>query len=234
VIVGLVAEVILALAHLPSESTLSNWGAVAADALVALGVCGEVQFGRMAFRRDKEMKRRSDDKTANSNERAELANQKAQEAMLETEKLRKQLGPRYIDTAVFLRDLDGSPTASVEILYLRDDPDSIGLSRQLMALLHGAGWQISAWKPIPPPTEHPFSELPTTYSVGGGTSGVTIVLAPFKTAVDPMTSLLEGSVATSAYTALGRAILSTLGGVGTKWDPIIPEGSLRVVVAPRN
>jgi hypothetical protein len=49
VVFGLALEVIFAAAfHEPPETTLSHWGPVAADAMVALGVAGEVLFGRKA------------------------------------------------------------------------------------------------------------------------------------------------------------------------------------------
>jgi len=90
VIVGLIAEVALAWLHLPPDSACSVWGTVLADSLVAIGVSGEVQFSRMAFRRDKELKRRSDEKVAEAKARAAEANQKAQESILELARLREQ------------------------------------------------------------------------------------------------------------------------------------------------
>ena len=62
VAIGVLAEVAIAFFHPPYDSFWEQWGSVVANAVVMLGVAGEVQFSMMAFRRDKELKRRSDKK----------------------------------------------------------------------------------------------------------------------------------------------------------------------------
>jgi hypothetical protein len=81
VVLGVLAEAVLAGLHLPYDSPWERWVAVIANAAVMLGVVGEVQFSMMAFRRDKELKRRSDDKVA-------AASARAAEAQLELERFR--------------------------------------------------------------------------------------------------------------------------------------------------
>jgi hypothetical protein len=79
--------VILAGIHPSYDSFWERWGSVVSNSLVALGVSGEIQFSRMAFRRDKELKRRSDEKVAETTKLAE-------EAQLERVKLEERLAPR--------------------------------------------------------------------------------------------------------------------------------------------
>jgi hypothetical protein len=80
VALGVLAEVAVAWWHPPYNSFWEQWGTVIANAIVMLGVAGEVQFSRMAFRRDKELKLRSDEKVAAANERASEAAARANEA----------------------------------------------------------------------------------------------------------------------------------------------------------
>ena len=75
VIAGLVLEVGIAFSHPPFNSFWEHWGAVVADTLVALGVAGEVLFGRMGRTRQNELTRRSDKKLTEAIDRAtELEN----------------------------------------------------------------------------------------------------------------------------------------------------------------
>ena len=76
VVLGVLAEAVLAGLHLPYDSLWERWDSVIANAAVVLGVVGEVQFGMMAFRRDKELKRRSDEKLTKAHLKiAELNNE---------------------------------------------------------------------------------------------------------------------------------------------------------------
>src|SRR6266403_3154866 len=71
VIFGLVLEVVFAAGlHEPPETVLSHWGPVVADALVALGVAGEVLFGRKSRIDSEELTRRSEERLAEANTRA--------------------------------------------------------------------------------------------------------------------------------------------------------------------
>lgn len=70
VVIGIVAEVLISVFHPPYDSVWERWGSTIANALVVLGVAGEILFSRMGFRRDHEIKRRSDQKIAEATGRA--------------------------------------------------------------------------------------------------------------------------------------------------------------------
>lgn len=82
VVVGLVIEVILAIAFRSDKSFIENWAPVLADCLIALGVYCEIHFGRRVKTAAEELQRLSDEKIAEAEARASEANQKAQEAAL--------------------------------------------------------------------------------------------------------------------------------------------------------
>jgi hypothetical protein len=80
VVAAVFAEAAIAWSHPSYDSAWERWGSVVANMLVALGVAGEVVFAMMAFRRDKELKRRSDEKVAEANARSSESNRLAVEA----------------------------------------------------------------------------------------------------------------------------------------------------------
>jgi len=97
VVFGVLAEVAIAFCHPPYDSFLERWGSVIANAVVMLGVAGEVQFSMMAFRRDKELKLRSEKKVVEANARAAEALLKAEEERHARVKLEANLQPRSLN-----------------------------------------------------------------------------------------------------------------------------------------
>jgi hypothetical protein len=223
VVVGLVIEVILAIAFRSDKSFIENWAPVLADCLIALGVYCEIHFGRRVKTAAEELQRLSDEKIAEAEARAAEANQKAQEAMLKLEQLRKQLGPRRIDSEIFLAELAEQPKAPLEILYSPDDPDSWNLALRTASLLVEAGWLVNS--PIPIPRKSDSRGSPSSVMAGGYPSGVTISVS----------SLEEHDKPGTAYTALWNAFWKGLdtGGMFATRHEEIPEGTLRVIIAPR-
>ena len=106
VVFGLVLDVILASAfHASPETFVSHWGAVAAGAIVALGVAGEVWFGRKSRTDSEELIRRSEERLANAissvgqaNERAAALEKEAAEARERTAELERLTMPRRISS----------------------------------------------------------------------------------------------------------------------------------------
>jgi hypothetical protein len=82
VFAGLLLEVGLAWTHPTYDSVVGRWGSVIADALVALGVFGELLFSNRAQLRQHELDRRSREKVAS--------------AQLELETLRASYAPRAL------------------------------------------------------------------------------------------------------------------------------------------
>ena len=66
VIVGVVAEFIIAISHPSYDSGLERWGSILADAFVAVGIVGEVFFGMIERRYQTELRHRSDERVARS------------------------------------------------------------------------------------------------------------------------------------------------------------------------
>jgi hypothetical protein len=232
---GLVLEVCLLLWFSKDRSSCETLSLVAANGIIAAGVFGEIHFGRRAARSLKRLQQISDETVASAKRASDEANQKAQEAMLELERLRKRFGPRYIDPEMFSKDIAGQPKLPVQILYLKDDPDSYSLSFQILSLLNRATWDVVVPTPIRPNPQFPSPLLPTAFSVGAKISGVTIVVKVIELLDGPALAELpeSGKIASSASVALGRALIRSLGGLGMGTDPTMPEGVLRVVVAPR-
>jgi hypothetical protein len=117
--------------------------------LVIIGVAGEIQFSRMGFRRDNEIKRRSDEKLAEANDRAAQANERAAqlekdaaEARQRTADIERVTAWRSISptqVGQIARALHGNlpPVAFIE--YNSDDPEYTMYSRQLEQLFILAG-----------------------------------------------------------------------------------------------
>jgi len=143
--VGLLGELAIAASHPPYDSFLEQWGASLADALVFLGVAGEVQFGRMASRRQAELRRRSDTEIAEAKKRSAEANARAAEAALETERLRTQFGWRAIsagEMAILIRALARS-IGPVIISFVAGDAESQAYAQQFVFAFRHAGWATS-------------------------------------------------------------------------------------------
>ena len=112
--------------------------------------------------------------TARLSLRIEEESKERVKAELELERLKKQVGPRRLDREAFLKALAGQPKAPVQILYLRDDADSLEFAQEIENQLRRAGWTVTTREPIPvAPGSGP--DIPITMSVGGQPSGVTVV-----------------------------------------------------------
>jgi hypothetical protein len=98
-----------------------------------------------------------------------LADAKAKQAEAQTklERLKTQVEPRRINREVFLKALEGQPKVPIQIVYLRDDQDSLEFAQEITNLLERAKWEVTAREPIPTPTEASRSDIPTAMSVGG-------------------------------------------------------------------
>ena len=146
-VVGLLAEVAIAAIHPPYDSFWEQWGSSLANALVFLGVAGEVQFGRMASRRQAEFKRRSDIKIAEANERAAEANDEAKKAQLELAKFK---APRSLDAGQRARIVArlSSFAGTRFVGYVAFSSEPLALMRQIVDGLNSAKWQVET---LPPP-----------------------------------------------------------------------------------
>jgi hypothetical protein len=75
-----IAEFIIAGVHPPYDSFLEQWGTATANAVIALGIVGEVIFGRIDARYQTELRKRSNDKLSDATSRAAMLEKEAADA----------------------------------------------------------------------------------------------------------------------------------------------------------
>lgn len=80
VVVAVIAEFIIAGIHPPYDSFLEQWGTATADAVIALGIVGEVIFGRLDTRYQTELRKRSNAKLSDAIDRAAKLEKEAADA----------------------------------------------------------------------------------------------------------------------------------------------------------
>jgi hypothetical protein len=150
VVVGLIAEVIISLSHPSYDSVLERWGSTLSNALVFIGVAGEIQFSRMGFRRDHEIKRRSDGKVAAANDRAAKAD-------LARAELEAKLLPRMLsqDQWNFIQGLRGG-FAEVSIAF-ETDAETQWFASKIRDALFSAGIRVTMYSRAP--DVHSFATL---------------------------------------------------------------------------
>jgi hypothetical protein len=144
VVAGLVLEIVLATAKSLGYDwpNVENWGAVAADSLIALGVYAEIHFGRKASRGNVELRRRSDEKVAAANERAAQANERAEAAALELAKFRapRKLTPEQ--SARIAAQIEKFSGISFAVCLSSFDEEIVGFATELISCLMAAKWKI--------------------------------------------------------------------------------------------
>ena len=208
----------------------ANWLLVGALILGVLATGAIVVSGNI---RDRELKRELKEK----DESIANANAQTKEAELKLEELRREVGPRRINREVFQKAIEGDIKAPVEILYLRDDPECFDVAQQIWQLLRDAKWDAKAPRPIPLSNSGDALSLPTSMSVSGQPSGVTVAThsiskEELQASIDRM---MGNGWTKTPYTVLQHAIGEALGQVKS-WasgpNPPAP-GTLRIVVAPR-
>jgi len=176
----------------------------------------------------------ADKKIKAADERIAEFNARTKEAELKLEQLRQQVAHRQLDRETFIKELTGQPSAKVEILYLQDDPECFGLAQQIWRALDDSKWPVKPPSPIPTLM---ISDGPTAMSVDGQPSGVTVVVHGITAEEsDASANAMSGrewikTPWTVLMHALGLSIGRVVGHAGGPNAP--PEGTLRVVVAPR-
>jgi hypothetical protein len=210
--------------------TVDNWVLVFA-AIVAIALTAEVVFSVLHWRNENSLRPlRTALATQNAREIAELNNETAQ--------LRKQLEPRKIDLAGFVKLLDGAPKAPVEIVFVRDDAECFQLAMQIRDALKAAKWEVTEPTAIIRADEPRMSGYPSAMGAGGQPKGVTIVQRATSQQdflrENMLQSMLNPDLADTPARALSRALSASLGGVagGMSFDTGT-VGVLRVVVGSK-
>lgn len=203
VIAGLVVEVALAGIYREHGSVVENWAPVFADALIALGVYGEILFSGRASRAEDELRRQSEERVAEANVRAN-------EAQLALEQLKREVGLRLLDTDSFFKAMDASPRSRARLFISDDANDGIFAAMQIQGALREIGWEVADEIPVLPPR------------AAGGPHGTGIGISIPSTEWFPLVRTLS--------IALNGAIPGQVGaGVNKK----VPEGELWITVYER-
>ncbi|EIM99590.1 hypothetical protein WQE_18179 [Paraburkholderia hospita] len=223
--------------------SLEFWDSVSVWLMIATAVFGAFAVatglaGSFIGRQTSSMiQRDSDERISAAKADAAKSNAAAADAALRLEQLRRQVGPRQLQREIFLNDLRGQPSSHVEIVYLRDDPECFELAQQIWRALEDAHWPVTPPQPIRVPVGSGVDDAPTPMSIGGQPSGVTVVAHSLTEAeIEAVPNRMRGvEWVRTAFTALEQAITDSLGrGSASAGGPNAPpEGTLRVVVAPR-
>ncbi len=152
----------------PPVTFLNHWGTAFADAIVAIGVAGEVLFGRRARLASEELTRRSEARLADATERAGKAEKTAAETHERAAKLEQLTGWRkftqmQFDMLVTELRATGVPFRPI-IEYERGDPEAYSFVYQLAQVLTKAGSES-------------FQSGPNSY-LAAGIFGVLFAAAP--------------------------------------------------------
>jgi hypothetical protein len=161
----------------------------------------------------------------------------------------KKIAPRFINRTKFISTIRGEPKTSVEIMYSRDDPECYDLAQQLRSVLLEADWPVIGIFPITNklfleykdiPLALMYEDAPIAMSFGGQPAGVTVVT---HIASKEESEAISGFVFTdnknwkkTPWTVLQYALLQSLGKISGAAGGISspPEGTLRVIIAPKS
>lgn len=221
---------------------LSNAVLVIGAAAVLIGTIGSIKMAgireqfsneRIAANEASAARAIADSDIAKAQASDAIARQK--EAELQLERLRAKMGPRQIDSAIFLATLEGKPKALVEIMFPKEDGESFMLAIQFRDHLRVAKWDVG--EPISVPhTDIPrLANQPSHMAAGAQATGVAVVVR-----ADTQEDVNRASdfKANTPINALRDAIVKTLGGVaGYAGGPDVfsapPLGTVRIVVGPK-
>lgn len=153
----------------------------------------------------------------------------------ETARLRKQIGPRQIDSDKFMKALEGKPKAPIEIMFPKENGEAFLLALQFRDLLRKAGWQASEPIPVPLNDIPRLANQPSHIAAGGEPIGIGVVV---RADTNEEFEQFGSMTANSPAAAIFNAISQTFGGAaGHTAGPNVlntpPRGTVRIVVGPK-
>lgn len=174
VVAAVSAEIIIAWLHPPYDSPFNEWGSTLADAVIAIGIVGEVVFSRLDARIQTELRRRSNEKLASATKSAAEANVRAAEAELKAETLRSELAWRRITAqeAEKISEVLGRadlPKFGLRIFHVANDPEALTLSQDIAEVFRRNGWPVlfvATTQAIPPGMMIPLYAAPDLDACG--------------------------------------------------------------------
>jgi hypothetical protein len=227
--VAVLAEFAIAVFHPPYNSFLEQWGSAVANAVIALGIVGEVLFSRKDARIQTELRKRSNGQLASAIEsaaeagaRAAEANAKALEAQAELDRLK---APRLLSeeqrgriTEKMRQFADQEFTGAVTMGV----SDAWTLWRLIANSLEGAGWVRAS--PSGQAFGDPPASIPITARTGVG------VLTP-----------VGGRDFTIERVRIGQALAEAIAaeGIDAIWSPVSGSAvqanprAIRIEIGPK-
>jgi hypothetical protein len=150
VVLGLLIEVVLTVRFPKGVTYLERWGPVFADALIALGVTGEVIFAARARSKAEALKVISDQKVVGANtaaaqahERAAALEKEAAEARERTAEIEKLTAWRRISpeqhSSISVAIRDAEPKITLRIEYQSGDMEAFMYARGISRVLEQSG-----------------------------------------------------------------------------------------------
>lgn len=230
---GLCAEIVILLTYAAEKTWLETVLLVGCTLVVAIGVFGEDHFAHVSGEVASELQRRADVQIAHANERAAVA---LKGAVLHQKELDALKNPRKFDLNKFNETmaLEPRPGAKAEILYVRDCPDCIFLASMIWAGVKKAEWEIVRYGPLPEP-KGDKSHLPAAFSVNAMPHGITVVskVATFLPAIPQFPPPPKDSPSGVLHFAICQAMGVVFTGITGQIDELMPDDTVRVVIAPR-
>jgi hypothetical protein len=168
-------------------------------------------------------------------ERIALLEKARADAELALERLRARQEPRSSAVPTLIKVLEGKPTGEVEILFQDGDAESLEFTLWLEKVLIYSKWKVSEPRPIGDTVSGSYSgirkediqTMPPAMRLGASLIGVTIV-ANRKT-LDTMKDKETNPLKALLYALMASDIRAKLG----QDDSSLPDGFLRIVVAPK-
>lgn len=152
VVLAVVAETALAVIHPSYDSLWNRVGSSIADAVIAIGIVGEVLFSRWDARIQTELRRRSNDKLGVAERAAAEANEKAERERTARLELEERLTPRTF-SAPQRREIAAALSSfwgiKIDIIsYAPGFPEVNNASGLLVSAIDAAHWEVRPWSAI--------------------------------------------------------------------------------------
>jgi len=144
----------------------------------------------------------------------------AREAEFKLEQLRKASQPRMLDRN-FSKALAGIKPAAAKIVFVKDTSDAFPLAIEIFIALREAGWLVTDMPSPIMDSEAMFPNIPMSAanSVGASAAGISVVARN-----------IDNNPTVEAMT---QAFAANFGSAHSGRDDRLPEGFLRIVIAPR-
>jgi hypothetical protein len=234
IVVGLALDIVVLLIFAADKSWKETAAGIFATFIIGAGVWLEIHFDHKAQAAAVILQQLSDLAVAEARERAAQAEARAAEANARAafnlyraneieQEFRKRSQPRFPNFLKLQTILEtNTPPKNIEVMYFRECVDCETCAVSLVNMIISAGW------PVNPPLARPIQTSSDRWSViektGAQTWGISVIANDISDGGKGPCSVLAHALADS----LGRYEVR-----GTIQHNSVPDGTVRVVVAPR-